>query len=123
MKIVILRLIEILRRMSPDTDEVNMKLLQRCRLYYANDPIELQKIDDFEKNYTSDQAILCTNEQVALMYSGYRLNHSLLSFESVLFVINVNKRRRKKSPQKLSIDNFTVEHDIVAVALLLDTCL
>jgi hypothetical protein len=176
--IVLLRLIEILRRMSPDNDQANMKLLERCRIYYAHDPIELRKIDDFEKNYTTDQAIrwytkdsflfrilntalrqndmkniidlrffifdlhdqlsktqieylrtlpvnarqiklyrgqfiskieltklkksvdnyilvtsffsTSTNEQVALMYSGYGLQHYLPSFESVLFIITIN---------------------------------
>lgn len=55
--IILLRLIDILRRISPDSDHVNMKLIERCRLYYCHDPIQLRKIDDFEKNYTTDQAI------------------------------------------------------------------
>ncbi|CAF4829638.1 unnamed protein product, partial [Rotaria sp. Silwood2] len=32
-------------------------MLDRCRLYYAHDPIELEKIADFERKYEADQAI------------------------------------------------------------------
>ncbi|CAM4776125.1 unnamed protein product [Rotaria magnacalcarata] len=55
--VIILRLAEILRRISPDNDRTNKKMLDRCRLYYAHDPIELEKIADFERNYEADQAI------------------------------------------------------------------
>ncbi|CAF1011379.1 unnamed protein product [Didymodactylos carnosus] len=55
--VILLELTQILRRMSPDSDKVNNKLLERCRLYYANNPAELEKIDDFEKNYHADDAI------------------------------------------------------------------
>lgn len=55
--IIFLRLIEILRRISSSSDKINDKLLERCRLYYSHDPIELRKIDDFEKSYRTDQAI------------------------------------------------------------------
>ncbi|CAF1294586.1 unnamed protein product [Rotaria magnacalcarata] len=55
--VIILKLTEILRRISPVNDRTNKKVLDRCRLYYAHDPIELEKIADFERNYEADQAI------------------------------------------------------------------
>jgi hypothetical protein len=55
--IALLRLTDILHRISPDIDKVNMQMLERCRLCYSHDLAELRKIDDFAKNYTADQAL------------------------------------------------------------------
>ncbi|CAF0998044.1 unnamed protein product [Didymodactylos carnosus] len=55
--IAMLVLMEILPKLSPRTDRINEKMLERSRFYYSHDPIELAKIDQFEATYKSNSAL------------------------------------------------------------------
>ncbi|CAF4008503.1 unnamed protein product [Rotaria sp. Silwood1] len=49
-------LIEILLRM-PQTEDARNEMIAECKLFYADNPVELKKIDDFQTNYTPTNAI------------------------------------------------------------------
>ncbi|CAF4463285.1 unnamed protein product [Rotaria socialis] len=73
--IILLQLLKILQLMSlQQCDSLNKQMLQQCRLYYANNKSELVKINDFEKNYQSDQAIAWYTKDSFL----YRLVNTVL---------------------------------------------
>jgi hypothetical protein len=54
---VLLHLVDILSHLSSKTNRMNEKMLQRCRLYCVGNDVELHKLDRFENNYWSDNAI------------------------------------------------------------------
>ncbi|UJR06632.1 hypothetical protein I4U23_010916 [Adineta vaga] len=55
--VVLLHLVDILRHISSRTHTIDQKMLKRCRQYCANNEVELKKLDVFEANYRSDDAI------------------------------------------------------------------
>ncbi|UJR18423.1 hypothetical protein I4U23_005328 [Adineta vaga] len=55
--VVLLHLVDILRHISTRTHTVDQMMLKRCRQYCAGNEVELKKLDVFEANYRSDDAI------------------------------------------------------------------
>ncbi|CAF1334985.1 unnamed protein product [Rotaria magnacalcarata] len=55
--LMLLYLMDILCHLSSKSDIINEKMLERCRLYCQGNEVELHKIDLFENNYHSDNAI------------------------------------------------------------------
>ncbi|CAF1051884.1 unnamed protein product [Didymodactylos carnosus] len=69
-------LIEIVRRSPLPPDIKKLKLLEYCRSEYKHNPIELQKIDEFEQEYSSDKAIVWYSRDCCL---NDLLNRALLT--------------------------------------------
>lgn len=102
--IILLRLTDILRRISPDSDRVNMKLIERCRLYYCHDPIQLRNIDDFEKNYTTDQAIRWYTKDAFLyriLNAAFRQNDMKTIIDLRFFIVDLYDQLTKSQMEYL----------------------
>ena len=82
--VAILQLLEILPQISPKTNEANDRMLQWCRLYYANNPLEQSKIQQFEDSYRSDSAVRWYTKDSFL----YRLLNTALREDNIDMIID-----------------------------------
>ncbi|CAF1063106.1 unnamed protein product [Rotaria sordida] len=82
--IAILRLLEILPKISPKTNKANDCIFQRWRNYCVDNPAEQAKIDQFEESYRSDSAIRWYTKDSLL----YRLLNEALRHENIDMIID-----------------------------------
>jgi hypothetical protein len=82
--IAVLQLVEILPKISPETNKANDRLLQWWRLYCADNPSEQAKVNQFEETYRSDSSIRWYTKDSLL----YRLLNAALRQENIDMIID-----------------------------------
>ncbi|CAF1078359.1 unnamed protein product [Didymodactylos carnosus] len=83
--IAMLQLIEIFPKISRKTDRINERMFEKCKFYYAHDPIKLAKIKEFEKTYKFDAVIRWYTKDTFL----YRLVNLALRNENIDMILDL----------------------------------